>query len=358
MSKVEMSLSKHPMFPRVYHRFVDDIFVIQNKRKFDLVKKLFEDTMDRIKPGAVRFTVERERDNKLPFLDVMVENVNGTLEVDVYRKPTSTKRLIPNDSFHDRKHKMAAYHSMANFMVSLPLSKEKEDEEIRKIKEFGLINGYNESTISHIIKKHQDKRSLREMSTLESIDKKESIVRVGIRFYPEITKKLKPVYETHEMEVVHRNEGSLAQLLGSIKDIPLELHKSGIYCIQCAHCGRMYYGMTIRKLFVRFKEHVDSARWKAKTAVGRHIFGTSKHDVNISDLRLIQEVRQHWKIEYYEAIHIHKNKHRNLLNVNLGDVKSPLLKLFQVKRITDNNIIDITDDTLSENSDDEYEDCI
>lgn len=57
MCKVEMSLAKHPMFPRVYHRFVDDIFLIQNKRRFELVKKLFEETMDRIIPGAVRLTV-------------------------------------------------------------------------------------------------------------------------------------------------------------------------------------------------------------------------------------------------------------------------------------------------------------
>lgn len=57
----------------------------------------------------------------------MIKKVNGTMEVDVYRKPTSTKGLIPSDSFHDRKHKMAAYHSMAKFMVSLPLSKEKVD---------------------------------------------------------------------------------------------------------------------------------------------------------------------------------------------------------------------------------------
>lgn len=55
-----------------------DIFVIRNKRRFELAKKLFEGTMDRIKPRAVRLKMEIEKDNKLPFLNVMVENINGT----------------------------------------------------------------------------------------------------------------------------------------------------------------------------------------------------------------------------------------------------------------------------------------
>lgn len=344
------------MFPRIYYRFVDDIFAVQNKRKFDLVKKLFEDTMDQIKPNAVKFTIEREKGNKIPFLDVMVENENGTLTVDVYRKPTSTMRRIPSDSFHDRRHKMAAYHSMAHFMTNLPLTESKVTEETRKIVEIGETNGYKKSTIIDIIRKHQRKKTLRDVTTLKSIDKNEPLRRIGIRYFPRVTDKLKPIYAAHDMEIVHRNEGTIQQLLGSIEDVPPDLHKSGIYRIQCSCCGRIYFGMTIRKLFIRFNGHVNSAKWKTKTAVGKHIF-TTKHEVHISDLKLIQEVRQHWKIAYYEAIHIHKNKHQNLLNANLGDITSPLLKLFTLKRIIDKDIIDLTEDTEDDTSDDEYLDC-
>lgn len=198
MCRFEMSLVKHPMFPRNYSRYVDDIHVVQNGRKFELVKKLFEDTMDKIKPNAVRFTLERGKDKKIPFLDVMIENVNGTLTVDVYRKPTSTMRLIPSDSFHDRKHKMAAYHSMAHFMMSLPLSIENRAKETKKMVEFGEINGYSESTVLYIIKKHQDKRDLREITTLSSTVCNEPTKRVGVRFFPEITKKLRAVYATSD----------------------------------------------------------------------------------------------------------------------------------------------------------------
>lgn len=39
MCDFETNMTKDPNFPRIYYRYVDDIFVVQNGRKFDLVKK-------------------------------------------------------------------------------------------------------------------------------------------------------------------------------------------------------------------------------------------------------------------------------------------------------------------------------
>lgn len=69
-----------------------DIFVINNRTKFNVVKKLFESKID----NAVK------------------------IEIDVYRKPCSTVRAIPSDSHHDMKHKTSAFYAMAHFMMNLP----------------------------------------------------------------------------------------------------------------------------------------------------------------------------------------------------------------------------------------------
>lgn len=277
------------------------------------------------------------------------------MRVDVYRKPTKTMKMITSDSFHDMKHKMATYHSMADFMVNLPLSDEQIERETEKILEIGSVNGFKKSAIMEIINKHKKKKLLSEMTTFYD-EPVEPTKRVSFRYYPKITKVLRPAYKNFGVDLVHRNEGSLRDLLGTIKDTPLDLHKSGIYRINCGCCFRPYFGMTIRKLFIRFNEHVNSARWKQKTAVGRHIFMT-KHEINISDLRLIQQVKQQWKVEYYEAIHIHKHRHENLLNVDDGNIKSPLLNLFLLKRKVDERIIDLTDDTPNSSISDIYYDC-
>lgn len=133
MCAFEMDLEKHPMFPRIYKQFVDDIFAVQNGRIFEVVKKLFEEYMDNNKKDAIKFTIERQVNNKLSFLNVLVENVNGRLEVHVYRKPKSTRRFIQSDFFHDIKHKMAAFHTMAHYMTSIPISEEKVEQEVQKI---------------------------------------------------------------------------------------------------------------------------------------------------------------------------------------------------------------------------------
>lgn len=182
----------------------------------------------------MKFSIDRQVENKLSFLNTLVEIVDNKLTIDVYRKPSSTKRLIPCDSHHDLKHKMVAYHSMAHFMVSLLLSQGKAQKEVERIVEIGELNRYKRSTIIPIIRKHQNKKALNNISTFyASIKPDEPVKRIRIRYFPRVTSLLKPLYRSHNFELVHRNDSSLKNALGSIKDIPPDLHKSGIYRIQC-----------------------------------------------------------------------------------------------------------------------------
>lgn len=186
---------------------------------------------------------------------------------------------------------MAAYHSMSHFRFNLPLTDEKIEKETKNIIEIGRVNGYPERMVSSIIEKHRKKKYLRNFSTFyQSLTTEEPVTRASLRFFPKVTSLLKPVYKMHNIELVHRNKSSLKNSLGSIKDVPPDLHKSGIYRVQCLTCGTYYFGLTIRKLFVRYWEHERSANWKQKTAAGKHIH--RNHLMNISTLKLVQEVRR------------------------------------------------------------------
>ena len=48
----------------------------------------------------IQFTVKEEKDDQLPFLDVLVTKEGGRLLTSVYRKPTHTERYIPYHSHH------------------------------------------------------------------------------------------------------------------------------------------------------------------------------------------------------------------------------------------------------------------
>ncbi|KFD46626.1 hypothetical protein M513_12481 [Trichuris suis] len=91
-----------PVAPILFKRYVDDVFAI--------VKKGQEDTLleylHTIFPGQIAFTIEKEVNNELPFLDVLVRRKGTGLRTTVYRKPTHSDRemVIQEASSHPPPH--------------------------------------------------------------------------------------------------------------------------------------------------------------------------------------------------------------------------------------------------------------
>ena len=76
--------------PRVWKRYVDDVFSIIRKASVDGFLRHINGTDEQI-----NFTIKREDGGKLPFLDVLVRRSQGrTLSTSVYRKPSNTDRLL------------------------------------------------------------------------------------------------------------------------------------------------------------------------------------------------------------------------------------------------------------------------
>ena len=264
-------------------------------------------------------------------IEVMVERVGANLVFDVYRKPCCTERLITSDSNHDFSHKVAAFHSMADRLVSIPMSDDKYEAEVKKMIRMGEVNGYPRSTIINIINKHKRKKENLEFSTFFGMkNTDEEIKRRSVIFYPKVTRTLRRVYKEQGLELVHRNGNSLRQQLGSIKDPTPDLEKSGIYKINCEiMCLFKYLGMTEREIQVRFDDHLGYIRRNEyHRCVARHVMD-SGHTIGENNVELVQEVFDTRKIEEIEAIHIYKNKHKPMMNGNLGMVRSPLLALFE-----------------------------
>ena len=50
--------------------------------------------------GDLKFTIELEEDNKLPFLDVLLLKNENSLDFEIYRKPTNNDRFLSFYSGH------------------------------------------------------------------------------------------------------------------------------------------------------------------------------------------------------------------------------------------------------------------
>lgn len=325
MAFFEMNISDDPRFPRVWFRFADDVFSIMNRQNVEPTLTW----LNTVKP-TIKFTKEEEENGKIPFLDVMVINNMPDIEFDVYRKPTYTNRLITSDSFHNFKHKMAAFHSMAHRMVSMPLNDVRYETENRRIMDIGKINGYSSTTINNIINKHEIKKRLRDASTLLDTTKEE-IERVVLPYAHTTTNSLSKVYRRNDMQAVNQNIYPMQKLLGTAKDKIPKLQKSGVYSIDCQqNCDFKYYGVSERNATVRYLEHEKCYFKKDKrSAVARHLID-NKHVTDLSNVKLVQPVsgRNTTVFECYEKIQIIKNgRTKNLMNLNNGNIDSPLFNL-------------------------------
>ena len=77
----------------LYERYIDDIICIVKKTEIDNRLATIQGLHH-----CLSFTHELESNGKLPFLDMMINNVNGKLSSSWYRKPTATDLTL---NFHD-----------------------------------------------------------------------------------------------------------------------------------------------------------------------------------------------------------------------------------------------------------------
>ena len=99
----EEFLTQTPMKPRIWLRFIDDIFMVWSHGEDELQKMLNE--LNNFHP-TIKFT-EEHSDYGLPFLDTFTYIEDGQLKTRVYHKPTDNKQYLHYSSCHPLQQKNA-----------------------------------------------------------------------------------------------------------------------------------------------------------------------------------------------------------------------------------------------------------
>lgn len=327
MASFELQLRNENKLPRFWARYVDDVFaIVQRSQRMELLDLLNS------RCNSIRFTHEDESDKRITFLDLMLQNINGKIDVSVHHKSTSTMRYIPNDSHAPIQHKQAAFHSLVHRLVKLPLSVANYKTEYERIKLIASLNGYNPTMIDVLIKTHARKVMRSGMTTLYTQNRyaNNSIAdpkRVCLSFVPEITNKLKNIFERNNMRIVYSSNWKLKNMLGSTKDHIKSLEKTGIYQITCGDCNLKYYGQTKRTISKRFKEHSGYIKTNqpGKSAIANHVLCNDHFNVSLDNVKLVKQVNDANKLDAYETFFIQRDV--NALNLDNGNIQTDLFKL-------------------------------
>ena len=110
MEDVEQrALASAPVNPSFWKRFVDDVISAVSENKIEVLLQ----HLNSIEP-SMQFTVERETDRKLAFLDTCVHRtIERKLETDVYRKPTNNDKYLSINLHHLRSHNKSMATNLA-----------------------------------------------------------------------------------------------------------------------------------------------------------------------------------------------------------------------------------------------------
>jgi len=134
--------------PCMYQRNVDDIFAIF---KTENDSKIFYNKLNLLYP-SLKFTMEKETDDTLQFLDVNFEKDTNNFLISVYRNPTFVGQYTRWDSFGPPKRKTNLIDTLI-YRAPKICSKNKLQQKLNYIRSILRDNGYLKNIINTSISK-------------------------------------------------------------------------------------------------------------------------------------------------------------------------------------------------------------
>ena len=106
----------------------------------------------------IKFTQEKEEDNSLAFLDVLItKKTDGSLSHQVYRKKTHTNRYLHAESHHHPSQKSGIINTLATraWRVS---DTDHIKEELKQLRKSFINNGYTGKEINKVFRNIKETR--------------------------------------------------------------------------------------------------------------------------------------------------------------------------------------------------------
>ena len=159
--------------------------------------------------------MEGEKDNCISFLDISItRDHTGTLDTNIYRKPTHSERYLNFKSEHPLEHKSAVVNALTHRANSLIRDENKKRMELKHIQNVLILNGYPNWLLNRILKIKSDPPSATP-ATRNAVETRGIAI---LPYIPKLLERLKLILLRHGIRTVFKPPQKLGGLLSSFKD--------------------------------------------------------------------------------------------------------------------------------------------
>lgn len=263
-----------------WYRYVDDVIVIVPKTT-NINNKL---RMLNNVNSNIQFTIEEEKDGKLPFLDTMIWRSDAVAKFSVYRKNTNKDDFIHYLSAHSRKTKTGVV--IGFFLRAIRICSEEYIEEENKyiVQAFKKLR-YPEGLILKLKKKAVEIMNRSERNSNNETERRKFLTVPNSNMAHILDDYLT---KTTDLKIATSSGTKIGDIVKEKREKDVNKN-SVIYKIPCGGCQKVYIGETGRGISQRTAEHkADIRHHRTSNSLVVHIDQHS-HMPKWKDTIIIQE---------------------------------------------------------------------
>ena len=289
---------------RLYARYMDDI--LQNMNVSQIEEKLEE--INDLHP-SLRFTIERESDGSIPFLDMRIINEGGTLSSTWYNKPTDTGLIMNFHALAPKRYKRSVVSGFVHRIHRACSKWAHFHNSLQRAKRILEANQYPpafyepiiHATLSAIFRPQEDTAPTTqpqipaahgtETDAQVPLDENTDMIRkhkLFVQYRGKCTEDYaRALHRAGAPCTVVMTLRKLKTLLPSLKPPVEKVLRSGVvYKLSCPRCQSCYVGQTIRHLRTRFSEH------QAPSAVVSRHLSSCNATMNCKDAEILASTQR------------------------------------------------------------------
>jgi hypothetical protein len=255
----------------------------------------------------IRFTIEHEQNNSLPFLDTEVIRRVNKYSTTIYRKKTFTGVYLNWTSMTARRYKIGLIKCLAERIWRICSDQERRLAELEKLKTILRKNNYPEEVVELSIAKFLESKATPQPPTVTQDEKVTRFLKLPYvsRKCEDYAFRLKQLVSKNFQQVEFNVAFQIPLTIGNMfpfKDNIKLAHERSlvVYRLSCSTCKADYIGKTERILCHRLKEHAS----KASSACYLHTQEYPGHSIDYNRVEILDTASSDRKLRIKENMHI------------------------------------------------------